>query len=190
MGYLSNSGVFLIHTLFGLYILVIMLRFLLQCVRADFYNPFSQFLVKATNPPLLPLRRIVPGFLGVDMAAVVLAYLLTIAEIALTSTLGHGVIPAITGLSIMAFADLLSLTINIFLFAILIQVVLSWVSPQTNNPITGLLYSLTEPIMGRARRIIPPISGLDLSPIVAIIFLQLLKMLVVMPISDIGRSLS
>lgn len=189
MEYLSNSGVFLIHTLFGLYILIVMLRLLLQCMRADFYNPFSQFLVKATNPPLLPLRRIIPGFWGIDMAAVVLAYLLTMTEIALVSTLGHGGIPAIIGLCIMAFADLLSLTINIFLFAILIQIVLSWVSPQTNNPITNLLYSLTEPILGRARRIIPPFSGLDLSPILAIIFLQLLKMLLVAPISDIGRSL-
>ncbi len=189
MEYFSNSGIFLIHTLFGLYILVIMLRFLLQCTHADFYNPFSQFLVKVTNPPLLPLRRVIPGFLGVDMAALVLAYLLTMAEIALVSTLGFGGIPNIIGLLIIAFADLLSLTINIFLFAILIQVVLSWVGPQTNNPMTSLLYSLTEPIMGRARRIIPPISGLDLSPIVAIIFLQLLKMLLVAPIADIGRSL-
>ncbi len=189
MEYLTNSGVFLIHTLFGLYILVVMLRFLFQCTHADFHNPFSQFLVKVTNPPLLPIRRIIPGFLGIDMAALVLAYLLTIAEISLSSILGHGGIPAIAGLLVMAFADLLSLTLNIFLFAILIQVVLSWVSPHTTNPITGLLYSLTKPIMERAR-IIPSISGFDLSPIVAIIFLQLLKMLIVAPIYDIGRSLS
>ncbi len=189
MEYLANSGVFLVHTLFGLYILIVMLRFLFQWVRADFYNPLAQFLVKATNPPLVPLRRIIPGFMGVDMAAVILAYLITIAKIALVNTLSYGSIPAIAGLSIMAFADLLSLLLNIFLFAILIQVILSWVSPHTSNPITSMLYSLTEPILGRARRIIPPISGLDLSPILAMIFLQLLKMLVVAPISDIGRSL-
>ena len=186
--YTGTAGIFLIQTLFGLYTGAVMLRFLLALVRADFYNPVSQFLVKVTNPPLLPLRRAIPGMLGIDMAAVVLMIVLEATKLLLIAAIqGYGIAPL--GLLVLTVAELLSLLINIYFFTILIQVVLSWVSPGNYNPAVALLYSLNEPLLGRARRILPPISGFDLSPILVLIGMQLLEILLVAPIRDLGRGL-
>jgi len=172
---------FLIQTLFGLYILLVMLRFLLQWTRADFYNPISQFVVKATAPPLRPLRRLIPGFRGVDLASLALAWLLKSVELMLVLLLlGAGASPIAAFL--WAIPELVGLLINIFLFAVLIQVILSWISPGGYNPAASLLYHLTEPLLGPARRLLPPISGLDLSPMLVLIGLTLLKMLLLPPL--------
>jgi len=179
--YLTNPATFLIQTLFGLYILLVMLRFLLQWTRADFYNPISQFVVKATAPPLRPLRRLIPGFRGVDLASLALAWLLKSVELMLVLLLlGAGASPIAAFL--WAIPELVGLLINIFLFAVLIQVILSWISPGSYNPAASLLYHLTEPLLGPARRLLPPISGLDLSPMLVLIGLTLLKMLLLPPL--------
>jgi YggT family protein len=179
--YLTNPLVFLIQTLFGLYVLAILLRFLLQTVRADFYNPISQFLVKATNPPLKILRRIIPGLGGIDLASLILAWALKSIELLLViSITGHAV--NVLGPVIWAIPELVELVINIFLFAVLIQVILSWVSPGTYNPASALLYSLTAPIMRPAQKLLPPMGGLDLSPMLVMIGLVLLKMLLLPPL--------
>lgn len=188
-GYAGNAGVFLIQTLFGLYIVAVMLRFLLQLTRADFYNPVSQFLVKATNPPLIPMRRVIPGFMGIDVAAILLLFILQGLELFLVGMVsGYSI--GIFGLLVLSVAELVNLLLNVYMVAILIQVVLSWVNPGGYNPAIALLYSLNEPILSRARRLIPPISGFDLSPIVVFILIQLLKILLVSPIQDIGKVLA
>jgi YggT family protein len=187
--YAGNAGVFLIQTLFGLYLVAVMLRFLLQMTRADFYNPVSQFLVKVTNPPLIPLRRVIPGLIGIDMAAVVLLLVIQAVELVLVG-LVQGFSLGIPGLLVLTVAELLNLLLNIYFFTILIQVILSWVNPGGYNPAIALLYSLNEPILSRARRMIPPISGFDLSPIVVFIGIQLIKILLVSPIADIGKRLA
>ena len=187
--YAGNAGVFLIQTLFGLYLVAVMLRFLLQWSRADFYNPVSQFLVKVTNPPLKPLRRIVPGFLGVDFAAIVLMVILQALETFLVY-LVQGFAVAPLGLIFLVIAELIRLLLNVYFYTILIQVVLSWVNPGGHNPAVALLYSINEPVLGRARRILPPIHGFDLSPILVMLALQLMTILIVAPISDLGRSLA
>jgi len=184
--YVGNAATFLIETIFGLYILIVMLRFLLQWARADFYNPVSQFIVKATQPALKPLRKIIPGIGGLDAAALVFMIILKLVELWLVTGL-LGLSPQIGGLVILSIADLLGLLINVFIFSILIQVIISWVNPGMHNPMMGLLHSLTEPLLGPARRVIPPISGLDLSPIVVIIILQLTSMLAVSPLRGLAR---
>ncbi len=183
--YLGDAGIFLVRTLFGLYILAVMLRFLLQTVRADFYNPVSQMLVKVTNPPLKPLRRVIPGLFGVDMAAIVLLLILKTVELLIVAQLA-GFNSDIVGLVVLGAAQLIKLLLDVFFFSILIQVVLSWVNPTAmhHNPAAGLLYSLNEPVMRPARRLLPPISGLDLSPILVMIALQLLTLLLVAPLND------
>ena len=188
-GYGTNAIEFLIQTIFGLYLVAVMLRVLLQLTRADFYNPVSQFLVKVTNPPLIPLRRIIPGFMGIDFAAIVLMILIKALEIFLI-VLIKGVSIKISGLVVLSIAELLRLLINVYFFAILIQVVISWVNPGTYNPAVSLLYSINEPLLARARRLIPPISGFDLSPIVVIILLQLISILLIQPIADFGQGLA
>ena len=184
--HVGNAATFLIETIFGLYILLVMLRFLLQWARADFYNPVSQFIVKATQPPLKPLRAIIPGIGGLDMAALLFMIVLKVVELWLVTGL-MGLSLQVGGLLVLSVADLLGLAINVFIFSILIQVIISWVNPGMHNPVMGLLHSLTEPLLGPARRVIPPISGLDLSPIVVIVVLQLTSMLVVAPIRDLAR---
>lgn len=183
--YLSNAGVFLVKTIFGLYLLAIMLRFLLQWARADFFNPISQFVVKITNPLLKPLRRLIPGFFGLDFAAVVLMLVIKLIELSLVQAIVGGAW-VFSGLLVVALAELLSLALDVFFFSILIQVILSWVNPGAHNPAVGLLHALNEPLLRPARRLIPPIGGLDLSPLVVMLVLQLASMLLVRPLQDIG----
>ncbi len=178
---LGSAAEFLIRTLFDIVILIVMLRFLLQLVRADFYNPLSQFVVRASNPILVPLRRIVPGLGGIDFSAILLMLVLKLAELALITMVVRGLGPTIGQLLIISIADLIQLAVYVFIFAIIIQVVLSWIAPGTYNPVVSLVHSLTEPLLAPARRIIPPFSGIDLSPLVVLIALQLILILVVGP---------
>lgn len=179
--YLLNPVEFLITTLFELYILVVMLRFLLQWVHADFYNPVSQFIVKVTNPPLRPLRRVIPGVAGLDMAAVVLMLALQLISLGIVLLLRGKGIP-VGVLFLWSFTELINLAFNVFIFSILIQAVLSWVNPGAYNPVNAILYSLNEPLLRPARRLLPVMHGFDLSPLLAIIALQVIKMLVVPPL--------
>ena len=188
-GYGTNAVVFIVQTLFGLYLMVIMLRFLLQACRANFYNPLSQFLVKVTNPPLIPMRRVIPGFWGLDFAAVVLMLILQAVEIFIIAAV-KDVSIAPMGLFVMTIAEILQLMLNVYFFSILIQIILSWVSPGGSNPIVSLLHTLNEPLLGPARRLIPPISGFDLSPMVVLLVIQLGNILIISPISDAGRVLA
>lgn len=183
--YFGNAATFLIQVLFGFYILAVMLRFLLQWVRADFYNPLVQFLVKLTNPPLVPLRRLIPGIAGLDMASVVLMVGLQVIELLLVFAVS-GYTANIQGLLVLSAAELLTLLINIYFWAVIIQAILSWINPDTYHPAIILLHQLTEPILRPARNLLPPISGLDLSPLLVLIALQLANILLVSPIRDMG----
>ena len=185
--YLANPIVFLIQVIFGLYILVVMLRLLLQLVRADFYNPISQFIVKVTSPVLHPIRRVIPGVKGIDLSSLLLAWLLKSVElflIALTLGLSANLLAAL----VWAIPALVSLTINIFLVALIIQVILSWINPGGYNPAAALIYALTEPLLRPARRMLPTTSGLDFSPMLVIIGLILLKMLLLPPLQLLAKS--
>jgi len=175
--YLTNPLEFLITTLFSLYILAVMLRFLLGAVRADFYNPVSQFLVRITNPILAPMRKIIPSAGKYDTAAVLLMLLLQLTSLILIVLL-RGSSVSIVGLLLLAVAELVLLLINIYIFAILVQVILSWINPGTYTPAGALLNNLTSPVLAPIQRIIPPVAGIDLSPLFALIGLQVLKMLI------------
>lgn len=187
--YAGNAGVFLIETVFGLYLIAVMLRILLQVSRADFYNPVSQFLVKVTNPPLIPLRRIIPGFLGIDMAAVVLLIILQLVELFLIGIV-QGFTFAPLGMGVICVAELLKLLINVYFFTILIQIIISWVNPGVYNPAVALLHGINEPLLSRARRLIPPISGFDLSAMVVLILMQLISIVLIAPVADVGKMLA
>ncbi len=189
MDYLSNPFVFLIDTLFGLYILAVMLRFLFQRVRADFNNPISHFLVKVTQKPLRLFRRFIPSVGQWDLASIVFLLLLQMtAGILLFSLQGVGIDPF--SLLFWSLAELVNLTINIFVVAIVIQVILSWFNPGGYNYASSLLYSLTEPLLGWVRGFLPAMGGLDLSSLLVLIGLQFLKMLILPPLYQlVGRSL-
>lgn len=173
--FFAEASVLIVEVVFGLYILAVLLRFLFQVVRADFYNPISQFLVALTNPLLKPLRRVIPGLFGIDIASLILLLALQILEFQVLSWISElttGFIP----LLLATVLSLLRLTINVYFFAVLLRVILSWFTPygMRQNPAGDLLVSLTEPLMRPARRLIPAVGGLDLSPIVVIVGLQLM----------------
>ena len=188
MGYATNAGTFLLETIIGLFLLVFLLRLIFQMVRADFRNPVSQFIVKVTNPVLVPARRIIPSVGSVDMASVTILLVIQYAELSLLTLMNGGAFLPLA-FFVVSIAKILGLIIMVFTISILIQVVISWINPGSYNPMTALLYSINEPILSRARKIIPPIHGFDLSPIVAMVGLQLMTMLIVAPISDFAMTL-
>lgn len=189
MNPLSNAGVFLVSTVFGLYILAVMLRLILQMVRADFYNPVSRFIVKVTNPPLKPLRRFIPGFAGIDMASVSIMMILQMLEFYIITLLRNFPSPDILGLVLYSFVELISLGFYVFLFSIFILALLSWINPGQHNPINNLLSQITEPVLRPARRLLPPMSGMDLSPMLAMVGLWLIKLLLLDPLGQWAKAM-
>lgn len=186
-GHLASPLEFLVTTLVELYLLAVLLRFLLQTSRANFYNPVSQFLVTVTRPTLQPLRRVIPGWGGVDLASIVLLLALQLVALGFSVWL-RGVSAGPGMLVVAAIADLVALTFNVYIFGILIQALLSWVNPGVYNPVSEVLDSLTRPVLRPVRNLVPPISGIDLSPLFAIIGLQVLKMLVVPALQQLARA--
>lgn len=174
---LANPLIFLVNSVVGLYILAVMLRFIFQLVEAQFYNPVSQFVVKITHPPLKVLRRFIPAFGRVDTASIVLMLILQMLGDALVSFLQGGGQMAWGALTALAMIKLIKLAFNVFIFSIIIQALLSWINPDPYNPVYSLLSDVTEPILKPCRRLIPPIAGLDLSPVIALIGLGFLKIL-------------
>lgn len=185
--YFTNPLELLLTTLLDAYILIVLLRFLLQWLRADFYNPVSQFVIKITSPVLVPMRRAIPSIGGMDTASLMLAWLLKALALLLVFWIKVGSLSPIAALA-FAIPELLGMVINIFLFAILIQVILSWVNPGY-NPATRVLDALSDPILTPLRRIIKPIGGLDLSPMAALLGLSLLKMLLLPPLQALANKL-
>ena len=170
-----NTAYYLINTLFDLYLMVVLLRIWLQWVRADFYNPFSQFVVKATNPPLMPLRRFIPGFFGIDFAAVVLAVLVATAKLMLFKAMNLLYADWSTVVLVGLITVLKKAGVMLF-WILIVRALMSWVS-QGRSQIEYVLHQLTEPLLAPLRRIIPPMGGLDLSILVAFIALQALNWL-------------
>lgn len=184
---LNTAAIYVLQTIGSLYLLIIMLRFVLQLVRADFYNPLSQFTVRATQPLLKPLRRIIPSLFGLDMSSLVLAIIVQMILMALTLLLAYGTIDvfaagtagALLHLLIWAIIGVTGLFLNIFFYALIISVILSWVAPGSHNPGAEMVNQITEPALAPLRRILPSLGGLDISPILAFMVLKLLDMLVI-----------
>ena len=184
-GYANNAGVFLVNMFVGLYVLVVLLRYLLQLTQADFYNPVSQFLVKATNPPLAWLRRLIPSFGALDAPTLILLLCLQMLEIGLkTFLLGYS--PTLLGLVMSAVGVLLKMAIYILVTALFARAIMSWFTGAGYPPLAKLVYTFTEPVLRPAQRILPSSAGIDLSPIAVFIALMLVMKLIVQPLLDFG----
>ena len=177
---LNTAAIYILQTLGSLYLLIVLLRFILQLVRADFYNPLSQFIVRATKPLLNPLRRIIPGFGGIDLASLVQAILIQLVlMILILMLMGYGVGGFIMQLLIWSIIAVTSLFLKVFFFALIISVILSWVAPGSYNPGAQLVNQICEPLLMPFRKLLPNLGGLDLSPIFAFLALKLIDMLVI-----------
>jgi len=171
---INDAAIFIIQTLGSLYLLIVLMRFILQLVRANFYNPLCQFVVKATQPLLKPLRRVIPSLFGLDMSSLVLALLLQILLFAVILMLNG--YQALTLLLLpWALIGVFSLFLKIIFWSMIISVILSWVAPGSRSPGAELVAQITEPVLAPFRRLIPNLGGLDISPIFAFIAIQLLQ---------------
>ncbi|MDO9321277.1 MAG: YggT family protein [Pseudomonas sp.] len=179
MDQLNQAALYVLQTLGSLYLMIVLLRFILQLVRADFYNPLSQFAVRATQPLLKPLRRIIPSIAGLDIASLVLALLVQLVLMALTMLLAYGTTGSPIQLLIWSLIGITALFINIFFYSLIISVILSWVAQGSHNPAALLVNQLCEPLLMPFRKLLPSMGGLDLSPIFAFIAIKLLDMLVI-----------
>ena len=170
---LQNIAVFLVSTLFSLYIGAVLVRFLLAWVKADFYNPFSQFLVKVTQPVLVPLRRFIPAIGKIDTASLVLAFALKLVAVLLLAGL-MGISLSPPTVLVLVVVELIRTLIWIFMVALIIQAIMSWMGNTYGNPMASLLGSLTDPLLRPPRQFVPTIGMVDLSPLAAILLLQVL----------------
>jgi YggT family protein len=185
MGPLKQAALFLIQSLFTLGLFVLLLRLIFQYLRVDYYNPISQFVVKLTSPIIVPLRRIIPGYWGIDFATVTVIYLVSFFKLFLISLIVLPMFPNILGLMISAIGDILGLTLNLFFYAIFAYIIVGWLAPYSHSPIRSLLHQITEPLLRPFRKKIPPIAGFDISPLFVLMALQLLNILVAAPLSRI-----
>lgn len=179
MGVMGSSAALIFNTLAGIYLLAVLLRFLLQVAKADFYNPVSQAVVRITDPMVRVLRAFIPGYKGVDLSTVVLGFLVEAAAICALIILYGGSIPGIGYIVTWAFIGIICFIINIYYYAIIASIIMSFVmmfSGHMNpHPILRLIWQLTEPIMAPVRKVIPPMGGLDFSPIFIFILIQIIQ---------------
>lgn len=183
--YFTDPIILIIEALSSLYILAVLMRFLLQWCGADFYNPISQFLVKATQPPLRLLRRYVPPIGKIDTSSLILMLGLQMLANFLIGLL-QGATLGIGALTLIAIMELINLLFNVFIFAIIARALLSWLNPGRFDAASSVLYSLTEPLLNIFRRIIPDLGGIDLSPLAALLFLQVARMIILPPLNQLA----
>jgi YggT family protein len=168
---MNNPFAELIEVLVGLYITIILVRFFLQYFRADFYNPLSQFVIKATNLFILPLRKIIPGFGGIDISSLVLAYLIILIKVILIQVINGQFNFNILFFTIYSLFDLTQSILRLFILLIFVRVILSWISPGGYNPVAMVLGQISEPIIFKFRKLLPPMSGFDFAPLLALILI-------------------
>jgi len=168
---------FIISTIAQLFLLIMLLRFWLPWLRADFRNPIAQGILRLTSPLVIPVRRFVPPIGRLDTATVIVAFVLQYLTVLLILTIKGGT-ATILPIAITAAIELVLLSLRLFTFAIFIHIILSWVAPGTYNPATAFIAMLVEPVLRPFRRIVPTVGGLDISPIFAIIGLQALSIFI------------
>ncbi|MDH5738048.1 MAG: YggT family protein [Gammaproteobacteria bacterium] len=166
-----------------MYLFFLMLRFVMQASRADYYNPISQGIVKITEPAVSPFKKILAAYRGVDFATLVVALLVQLSMIMLVILVSGG--PFFHPIYILwALLGLVSTLFDIYFFLLIVRVISSWVAPYGGHPVTNLVYQLTEPLCRPARRIIPPMGGLDFSVMIVMVGLILLdQYLLVRPLA-------
>lgn len=184
----DNAAVFLINALFDLLIFVFLIRIILVAIRADYFNPLSQIIIKFTKPIITPLRRVIPNIKRIELASIFVVILLECLKFCLLGLVLTG-LPNTLGLIMLAVADALRALVNLFFYAIIVQALMSWVN-QGYSPAANLLAKITGPVVNPFRRIIPPIGGIDISPIPAMLMLQLIIILFITPMLSLGWNMA
>jgi len=179
----AGAGVFLVQTFFGIYFILIMVRFLMQVSQVDYYNPLCQGIVKVTDPAIKPLRKILPSVKGVDFATLSVAFLIELIAVVLIMTLSgnHAFMPIYIPWVLLG---MVSIIFDIYFFALLIMVISSWIAPYSNHPAMTLVHQIVEPICTPARKLLPPMGGIDFSIILVFVFISMIdNYLVIRPLA-------
>ncbi len=177
MGAMAEVTAYLVNTVMSLYLVIVLMRVLLQVARADFYNPISQFVVKVTDPLVRPLRRVIPGLGGIDLATLLLALMIQFATINILYIVLAGVFPNPASALAWSLIGIAATITKIYFFSILASIIFSWIAPGSQHPALALLHQINEPVMAPMRKILPPMGGLDLSPIFIFILINVLNIL-------------
>lgn len=185
MPYIQNATLFLASSLIGFAIYVVLIRFWMQWLRADFRNEIGAFIIRATNPIVIPLRKVLPPIAKIDTATIVVAYIIAVIKIVVIMQI-LGQQTQLFLYFLWGFGVLLRSTIYLFLAAIFISIIASWFARGSHHPILNVVGSISEPILAPARRLIPPIAGIDFSPIIVILLLNVCLRLLVDPILPRG----
>ena len=187
--YFSDATIYLANVILGSYGFIIMIRLVLQLVEADFYNPICKAIHSITNPVLKPVRAFLPHFKRIDSASLLMVIIFEIIAVWVTLKLKSSMSPSLLGLIVLSLGSTLGEFVRIFTWSIIIQAFLSWIAPDPRNPIVSVLQSITAPILSKARTVLPSTPGVDFSPIIALVALQLTLMLIVNPLHDAGKML-
>ena len=174
----GNAGVFLVMTLVNLYLFIVMLRFILQFSQADFYNPISQAIAKATSPLVNPLQKALKPVGRVSIATLVIAFFVKLVGIALVFIIAGQGVPPVVNLLLGSLTGVITTLLDIYFYALIGSIILSWVAPQSSHPGAMLIFQITEPVMSPVRNILPSMGGLDLSPIFVFIGINVLEIMV------------
>ena len=172
---MNNPLVFVVDTVFDVICFLFLARLILQASRAAFYNPISQGIVKATDPILRPMRLLIPGYRNLDLAAFLAAWLIKVLAHTLSLGIASQYMPGVVYLFGIGLFDVLRLLLTVYWFALIVVIVLSFLAPGSYHPAAALLGQITEPILAPARRLIPPLGGLDFSPILVFMILILVR---------------
>jgi YggT family protein len=185
VGYLMGFLNVVVQIVFGILIFLVLARFILQVVRADFYNPISQMFVKVTNPLLRPLRKVIPGVFGLDMAAIVLLLILQCVELLLTHTISQIGLHNPLAFTLEAVGTLIRHAGWLYLICIFITIITSWINPAAyQHPLVQIAVQITNPLLKPCRKILPPMGGIDFSPILALIIVYAIMFLIAAPLID------
>jgi YggT family protein len=182
MGAIGNVGYLLVNTLGGLFILAVLLRFMLQVARADFYNPFTQAIVRVTDPAVRVFRRLIPGYRGLDFASLVLALVAQCICTALLMVFSGSGMPGVGLVITWSVVGLLSFILNIYFWSLMISIIASFIAPYSGHPALVLVRQITEPVMEPFRRLLPSMGGLDLSPIFVFLAIQIIEIVFIFPV--------
>lgn len=185
---LDNASIFLVSTLFDLIIFIFIARLVLVGVRADYYNPISQFINRATQTVVGYSRTFLPNVKNIETATLVIVLVLEVVKFCLLGLILFGHVNPL-GILLLALADFCKTLLNLFFYAILLRAVMSWVQPGY-SPISVLLDQITNPCMRPFQRIVPPLGGVDITPIFVMILLQLLIIVMVTPLFTVGQALA
>ena len=185
MPYIQNAGALIIETIIGLVLYVVLLRFWMQWVRADFRNELGQFIIAVTNPVIVPLRRILPSIGMIDTATIVFAIGIAFAKIYAIYLIGHENLSYLK-LFTRSIAELLNSCIDLFFIAIIISFIASWIAPHSYHPILNIARAIAEPMLAPARRLLPTLGGIDFSPMLVFLFLSVTRIIIVAPIYNLN----